>query len=345
MILILERAISHVRRALRLWASLLPVAAAVAFGLVPSAAAAGTPPAVSVLYAGSLAALNDQRLGPAFTRASGIGYSGHGGGSLALAQEIAGGELTGDVFESVGTAALAKVGPKRMPWAVAVASQPLVVAYNPHGRYAAAFAAIARGRRPLRDLFTLLATPGLRLGRTDPAADPQGQAFVLMVRLATRLYRLPADTPRRILGALENPAQVFEETALPAELQAGALDAASAFLPQALALHLPYVALPPALDFAASADASLYASVSLRLPAGRVVRGSPLAIWAGPLVGPGSHTALGVAYVRFLLSPEGQGLWRRAGYTPVAPRVYGRRALVPTAVAREIAALARARRG
>ncbi|MCL6595751.1 MAG: substrate-binding domain-containing protein [Firmicutes bacterium] len=333
------------RFGLRLWVSLLLVAAAVAPGLAPSAAAAGAAPTVSVLYAGSLAALNDQRLGPAFTRLTGIGYSGHGGGSLALAQEIAGGELTGDVFESVGTAALARVGSRRLPWAVAVASQPLVVAYNPHGRYAADFAAIARGRRPLRDLFSLLATPGLRLGRTDPAADPQGQAFVLMVRLATRLYRLPADTPTRILGGLENPAQLFEETALPAELQAGALDAASAFLPQALALHLPYVALPPSLDFAASGDARLYGEVSLRLPDGQVVRGAPLAVWAGPLEGPGSHTSLGVDYVRFLLSARGQALWRKAGYTPVAPQVYGHRALVPPGVAREIAALTRSRHG
>src|SRR5579875_886396 len=102
---VLERRLTDMRFGLRLWVSLLLVAAAVAPGLAPSAAAAGAAPTVSVLYAGSLAALNDQRLGPAFTRLTGIGYSGHGGGSLALAQEIAGGELTGDVFESVGTAA------------------------------------------------------------------------------------------------------------------------------------------------------------------------------------------------------------------------------------------------
>jgi molybdate/tungstate transport system substrate-binding protein len=315
-------------------AALAAIAAPAATVAAPVGAAT---PTVSVLYAGSLARLNDQVLGPAFTRATGIAYSGHGGGSLGLAQEIAAGELGGDIFESVGTTALAKVGRRTLPWAVAIASQPLVVAYNPHSRYAAAFRAIAAGRRPLRDLFTLLATPGLRLGRTNPATDPQGQAFVLMVELATREFHLPKDTPTRILGPLVTSPEVYAETALPAELQAGALDAASAFLPEALDMHQPFIALPPTLDFATMADAAVYASVWFTLPGTRTaVRGAPLAIWGAPLYGPGHASALGIRYLEFLLSPQGQALWRREGYTTVAPSVYGDARRVPAAVRREL---------
>lgn len=299
--------------------------------------AAGAVPVVRVLYAGSLATINDQVLGPAFSRADGIGYQGQGDATLALAREIVGGELTADLFESVGTGGLRAVGPKLMPWAVSIASQPLVVMYNPKSRWAPEFQAIASGKRPLRDLFALLGTRGLRLGRTDPETDPQGQAFVLMVHLATRLYHLPPDTPRRVLGPLENPAQVFAETALPAELQAGGVDAASGFLPQAIELRLPYIALPPALDFAVAREAKTYAQASIVLPTThRRVVGAPLAIWAGPLFEPGSHAALGVRYLEFVMSAQGQADLRKNGFTPLSLPVYGRADLLPKALASEL---------
>lgn len=325
----------------RLWRTVLAAALAAAplgalLALSPAAARGRT---VSVLYAGSLATINDQVLGPAFTRTDGIGYTGQGAATLALAREITGGEITADAFEAVGTGGLAAVGRAIMPWAVAVAAQPLVVMYNPRSRWAPAFKAIASGRRPLKDLFRLLETPGLKLGRTDPATDPQGQAFVLMVRLATNLYRLPAQTPRRVLGALENPAQVFAETALPAELQAGGVDAASGFRPQAIQMHLPYIALPPSLDFASAADARTYAQASFVLPLTHAkVVGAPLAIWAGPLFQAGSHTSLGVRWVEFLMSAQGQADLKKNGYAPVSLPVYGRRGLLPAALVREMKA-------
>jgi molybdate/tungstate transport system substrate-binding protein len=307
-----------------------------AFAFSVGASAHTTP--VNVVYAGSLATINDQILAPAFTKATGIAYEGEGNATLALAQEIVSGEVTADLFESVGTSGLTAVGTKLMPWAVSVASQPLVVMYNPKSRFASAFRAIADGRKPLRDLFPLLATPGLKLGRTDPETDPQGQAFVLMVHLAQKLYHLPQDMPTKILGALENPNEVFTETGLPAEIQSGAIDASSGFLPQAIELKLPYIALPASLDFAAAAAAKTYAEVSLTLPdTHQTVVGAPLAILAGPLFEPGSHTALGVRYLEFVMSAKGQALLKANGFTPVALPVYGNKRLLPAQLRREVA--------
>lgn len=321
----------------RLFAAAAACAVCAGLSFAPAFAAA---PAVSVLYAGSLATLNDQVLAPAFGRADGVGYSGHGGGSLGLAQEIVGGQLTADVFESVGTGALAAVGPKIMPWSVSFGSQRLVLMYNPKGKYAPRFRAIAQGKAPLKSLFTLLQTPGLKLGRTNPGTDPQGQAFVLMVKLAALQFHLPASAVTKILGPIDNPDQLFGETGLPAELQAGGIDAASGFLPEALALKLPYILLPPSLDFASSGEARTYARVSFVLPTShQVVRGAPLAMWAGPLFESGSHTALGVRWVEFLLSATGQKLLRQQGYTAVTPAVFGRTGLVPAALRKEMRAI------
>ncbi len=316
------------------------LAGAIALSVASAALAIGASAAsspVRVLYAGSLAAINDQILGPAFSKATGVAYQGQGEATLALAHEIVGGQVIGDVFESVGTGGLAAVGSKLMPWAVSVASQPLVVMYNPKSRWAAQFRAIAAGRRPLKDLFTLLETPGLKLGRTNPETDPQGQAFVLMVHLATKLYGLPANTPEKILGPLENANQVFAETALPAELQAGGVDASSGFLPQAMELKLPYIALPPSLDFASAAHAKTYAKVSIVLPmTHKKVVGTPLAIWAGPLFESGSRTALGVRYLEFMMSAKGQADLKKNGFTPLSLPIYGRAGLVPAALKNEL---------
>jgi molybdate/tungstate transport system substrate-binding protein len=54
----------------------------------------------------------------------------------------------------------------------------MVVAYNPSSKHASQFKAIADGSKPRSDLFTLLQTPGLKLGRTDPNTDPQGRDFI-----------------------------------------------------------------------------------------------------------------------------------------------------------------------
>jgi molybdate/tungstate transport system substrate-binding protein len=97
-------------------------------------------------------------------------------------------------------------------------------AVSPSSKYASQFAATAAGTKPISDLFTILAEPGIHIGRTDP----QGQAFWEMVQAAQTLYHLPAGTANKILGPLDNSSQTTAETSLESFLQFGQLDAASA---------------------------------------------------------------------------------------------------------------------
>jgi len=328
------RAALYPRRAAGCWltacALLVWDVTASAMGGPGTPAALAAAPGVSVAYAGSLALVNDQLLGPAFTRATHLAYSGRGGGAIGLAREIAQGEVTAGVFESIGTAPLAILRPRFTDWGVAVAGTPLVVAYSPQSRYAATFRKIAAGKLPLADLFRLMAKPGFRLARTNPATDPQGQAFVEMVHLAVRVLHLPPSLPSRILGPVENPQQIFAEESELFEIQAGAVDAGSAFLPAARQRHLPYIVLGPQLDFADPAEAALYRSVTLRLPHTAPVHGAPLAVYATVLRG--GDTAAGTRFVAFLLSSQGQSILRRAGYPAVRPSVWGDARAVPAQV-------------
>lgn len=320
------------------WPRILPGLGALGLGLglatsltgaVPGALAK-TAPTVSVAYAGSLALVNDTLLGPAFTKATRIRYQGRGGGSLGLARELSQKEFTAGVFESVGTGPLSILAPRLTDWAVAVAGTPLVVAYSPQSRYAPEFRKIAAGKLPLADLFRIMARPGFRLARTNPSTDPQGQAFVMMVHLADRILHLPPSLPAQILGGLENHRQIFAEESELFQIQSGAVDAGSAFLPAAKERHLPYIVLGPRLDFADPRDHALYASVSVTPPGGRPVRGAPLAIYATALRG--VDLAAGNRFVAFLLSPAGKAVFRKAGYPTVTPSVWGRPSAVPAMV-------------
>lgn len=286
----------------------------------------------NVAYAGSLEYLNEQVIGPSFERHTGYGYEGRGGGSFGLAKEILASEITPNVFESIGDAPIAELEPRFTTWYVTIASSPIVLAYNPHTPYATTLAAIAAGKAPFTKLFHVLEQPGFLLGRTNPNTDPQGQAFYEMVELATTLYHLAASTPSTILGSIDNPSQVFAETALESRLQAGQLDAASAFLSQAIQLHLPYVPLPPAIDFGDPADAPLYARASLTLSDGSVVNGHPLTVAITEI---GHHDAAAAqAFIVDLIRGPGRAEMAQGGYTLLRPTITG--SGVPRAIQRAI---------
>ena len=109
-----------------------------------SAKPAGT---ANVAYASSLQYLDEKVVGPAFTKATGYTFSGRGGSSGDLETDIASGEITPNVFESVGGDNITPLEPKFTNWYVQYAGTSIVVAYNPKSKYASQFAAIASGKR------------------------------------------------------------------------------------------------------------------------------------------------------------------------------------------------------
>lgn len=287
-----------------------------------------------VAYAGSLEYLNEKTIGPAFTAKTGYAYQGRSGGSFGLSREIAAKEIAPNVFESVGAAPIAPLEPSFTSWYVQLASSPIVVAYNPHTSFAPQLEAIANGTKPLADLYSVMARTGFHLGRTNPATDPQGQAFYEMVELAQSSLHLPADTTARVLGAPENPSQIFAESALEARLGSGQLDAASAFLSQAIQLHLPYIALPASLDFGDPALAATYAKASVTITGGNVVHGVPLVV---DITTVGAQSPAADAFVTYVLSPAGRSAMGNGGYSLLAPTAFGNRSAIPPEVRNELA--------
>jgi molybdate/tungstate transport system substrate-binding protein len=300
-----------------------------------SAQVSGT---ANVAYASSLEFLNENVVKPAFTAATGAGYSGTGNASGTLESDIASGEISPNVFESVGSDNITPLEPKFTSWYIPYAGTSMVIAYNPKSKYASEFKAYADGSKPLSSLFsTLLQTPGLKLGRTDPNTDPQGRDFIYMLELAQKYYNLPADTVSKILGTADfgssSSSEIYAESSLDSTLESGQLDASSAFITQAIELHLDYIPLPPQINLASAALASTYATATVKLTNGMTKSGSPQVI---DITAIGTPTPAATAFIAYTLSPAGLAQYKAGGFTLITPTVVGDKSAVPASIASEL---------
>jgi molybdate/tungstate transport system substrate-binding protein len=214
------------------------------------------------------------------------------------------------------------------------------VAYNPKSKYAPEFKAIADGSKPLKDLFTLMETPGFKLGRTDPNIDPQGRDFVYMLELAQSYYHLPSNTVSKILGGpagSSTSSQIYAESSLDSTLQSGQLDAASAFVTQAIELHLDYIPLPVAINLGSGALAADYAkaTVTVTPPGGTASTksGSPQVIDITLI---GKPTPAAIAFVKYTLSKAGLALYKTGGFTLLPLTPTGTTSAIPATIHSEL---------
>jgi molybdate/tungstate transport system substrate-binding protein len=280
-----HRSSFHLRAQRALGGSALVGALLVGAGLsTPSAHAATTHSGpVAVLYAGSLLDVMQQKIDPAFHQATGYDVVGVSNGSSALATEIKGGTEVGDVFLSASPKADATLaGAKNGSWVSSYrefATSQLVLGYNPASKFAAKLR-----HEPWFDVVDL---PGFVLGRTDPATDPKGVLAVDALQGVALSYGVP-----QLANLATSKTNVFSETSLVGELQAGQLDAGFFYKVEASAAHLRTVPL---------VATNLHATYTLA-----ELKNAP-------------HSTAAQAFIAFLLSPRGRTLLKADGVTPMVP--------------------------
>jgi molybdate/tungstate transport system substrate-binding protein len=190
---------------------------------------------VNVLYAGSLVTPMEGPVTEAL-RADGVQFAGEPGGSKKLANLIASGVRSPDVFISADPTIVAGLS-ANVASSTIFARTSLGIAWSPKSRYHDLFESVAAGHTPL---LQALATPGLRIGRTDPLLDPKG---VFTVNALKEIAG--AETEQKLLGDAENPNQIFPEEDLLARVETGEIDVGFFYHTEAIARNYPYVALPP----------------------------------------------------------------------------------------------------
>jgi molybdate/tungstate transport system substrate-binding protein len=154
-----------------------------------------------------MGSMMDGGVKPAVAKSLGADLQGRAQGSTGLANLIAAGSIRPDVFISVTPGPMRSVlKAGKAERAIPIAHTAMVIAYSPKSQYAPLF---AKADDPdAKPWWQILKTPGLRFGRTDPNADPQGLNIIFMVQLAASYYHQP-DLVDRILGPQINPQQIF----------------------------------------------------------------------------------------------------------------------------------------
>jgi len=281
---------------------------------------------VSVLYAGSLATVMENGLGPAFSKSAGYEFQGEAQGSLGAARMIHDHLRSPDVFISADPSVNEKVlmGSKNgemVTWFLTLASSQLVLAYNPNSKFAEKFKEAAAGTVPW---YEVLKIPGLRFGRGDPRTDPKGYRTLFLFELAGKHYQRP-ELPG-LLGDPINPEQVFPEVALLARVQSGQSDCGIFYKHEVVAHKLPFVTFPPEINLSDPKFSALYAQASYTTPSGEHVSGAPI-IFTITIPKSVGHKESAIAFARFLISSN--DLLKEFGFGIVDHRVGGDVAQVP----------------
>jgi molybdate/tungstate transport system substrate-binding protein len=263
----------------------VPLSVSALIGLTGDPAGASTLHSgpVDVLSAGSLQDLMQQQIGPAFQKATGYTLNDTSMGSDALASSVKGGTLQGDVFISASPAVNASLEGSAngdwVSWYAEFGSSPLVLGYNPASKFAPDL--------KTKPWYDVVDQPGFLIGRTDPATDPKGVLAVTALDQAAKKHHLPA--LRAIATSTSN---VFPETSLVGELQAGQLDAGFFYAVEAAAANIKTVALT---------GTHLAGDYTIT-----ILNRSP-------------HEAAARAFVTFLLSKEGHQLLKNNGIETITP--------------------------
>ena len=216
----------------------------------------------------------------------GIDFQGEPGGSKELANLILGGVRSPDIFISVNPKLIAQLG-DRVASATTFAGTSLGVSWSPSSRYAGLFEQVAAGKAPLE---SALATPGIKIGRTDPKLDPKGEYTLQAV--TTWLGR---DGEQRLLGNDENPAQIFPEEDLLARIDTGQADVGFFYRTEAIARKYGFIPLPGA---AAMTDRITYTLATMKNAA---------------------HQAAARTFADFILTGDGRTIFEHAGLTYLNP--------------------------
>jgi molybdate/tungstate transport system substrate-binding protein len=275
-----------------------------------------------VFNAGSLAYPFRELLSAFVAKHPGVVPRQESSGSLEAARKLTELGKIPDVLAVADYGVIAKLlMPSHTTWYLTFASNSMVLAHTERAARA--------GEITGWNWWRILLDPAVRWGASDPALDPNGYRTLMVFQLAERHYAEPElalQLQRALSPRFIRPA----EAQLIGLLQAGEIDYAWSYRSLAQTAGLRWVELPPEIDLSDPARAGEYIRASVRLPGPRRTaadsvefRGEPI-LYALTIPEAARHGPVAEAFVRFVLSAEGQAILIRSGFRlPAAPVVTG----------------------
>ena len=207
-------------------------------------------------------------------------------------------------------------------WYLGFVSNQITFAYTSHSKGASQLTG--------SNWYKVLADPGVRIGRSNPAADPSGYQVLQMLQLAQGYYHDPG-LAAAVLKNSPDSSVAEAETSLLAALQSGQIDYLAIYRSDALEEHLKYIALPAQINLSDSAMAAAYAKVTIHAGSLGALTAKPI-IYGLTIPSIAPDAALGAKFVSFVLSPQGQAIMSSNGFVVISPALASSQASVPASL-------------
>lgn len=201
-------------------------------------------------------------------------------------------------------------------WNVRFARNTMVIAYPDQAQYADEIDG--------DNWYEILTRDGVIYGHSEPDADPCGYRTLLVWQLAETHYGVDGLNAR--LEEHCPPENVRpKETDLLALMQSGDMDYAFEYRSIAVQHGLNFVELPDEINLSMVEHADFYSQAEVELSGGEpgetvTKTGKPI-VYGVTMPSDAPSPELAVAFVEFLLGPEGQAIMEAQGQPPIVPPV------------------------
>ncbi|MGH2874503.1 MAG: extracellular solute-binding protein [Solirubrobacteraceae bacterium] len=212
--------------------------------------------------------------------------------------------------------------PHYATWYVGFVSNMITFAYTSHSKGASQLTAA--------NWYKVLAEPGVKIGRSNPAADPSGYQILQMLKLAQGYYHDPSISAS-VLRNSPDSSVAETETSLLAAVQSGQIDYLAIYRSDALQNHLKYINLPPQISLSNPALAKHYATVTTQGATSATVQAKPI-IYGVTIPSNAPDKAVAQQFVAFLLGPQGRAIMARNGFVLMTPALAADRSAAPASI-------------
>ena len=207
-------------------------------------------------------------------------------------------------------------------WYLGFVSNQITLAYTSHSKGA--------GQLTAANWYKVVSQPGVRIGRSNPSADPSGYQFLQMLQLAQGYYHDPG-LSAAVLKNSPDSSVAETETSLLAALQSGQIDYLAIYKSNALEEHLKYIALPPQVNLSDQAMASSYGKVTVNAGSLGNLTAKPI-IYGLTIPSNAPNPALAEKFIAFVVGPQGQAIMSANGFTVISPALASSQAGEPASL-------------
>ena len=213
--------------------------------------------------------------------------------------------------------------PEYADWYVIFATNRMAIAYTDKSKFG--------DEINENNWYEILQREGVKYGRSDPDQDPCGYRTLMVWQLAEAHYNAPGlyDSLYETEGDLMRPKSVE----LIALLESGDLDYAFEYSSVAAQHNLQYIVLPDKINLSKEEFNDFYATAEVEIsgkkPGETIAKKGKSIVYGVTIPSNFANQEMAIAWVKFLLSPDGMAIMEANGQPPITPGITNDKSKLP----------------